>query len=184
MLLPADVRVRLASTSDLLPYIGPSTYITRSRRRASCLNQLLPSRQHHISHHGLIPRGIFHPVWTRPLQPQNRRWNRSLRAAQAALRTGKSPQTPGNKPETSRVSRGETVPETTSSGKASQLQNEKSREAMLKANYYKAVDDHSDVFWMTREELRGIPYDITRCEDPGAPYTLYPFTPFCPKNIY
>lgn len=49
---------------------------------------------------------------------------------------------------------------TSGSSKVSQLQNEISREAMLKANYYKAVHAHSDIFWMTGKELSGVPGSI------------------------
>ena len=156
MLLPGGVRKGMVSCSGpLFICTGPPPYIVLSGRKVSSLNQLLLPRHHHVhnSHHGhKLANDFRHQSCDIPFKFRDTRANSSLARAKAARRKGRTPQQPADQPQTSGTSNQSAL-----TPRVTELKTEIARHDKLKDNYYKAIDNHSDVFWLTWEERKEVP---------------------------
>jgi hypothetical protein len=167
MLLPGVVRAGLVSCSGpLLLCTSPSPYNGGAGSKNSSPSQLGLSRRHHASNNGLrIARACFHQSWTTKLQCSASRANSSLARAKAAQTKGRTPHQPVSKLPKASVTTGEgDSPKpilsilSRLSPQAIELKSlAEIRLGKFETDNYKAVNQHSDVLWLTWDEFKQVP---------------------------
>jgi len=178
---------QISSKKQVLPCIGPWTYVCHDGMKTHCRDRLLLSRQQHAfntSHSGVWS------YWIAPVQPRNRRYTSSYSKAKAKRKDVKAPQDTVLRPDIRIIGQATKVVEPIKSYETIQsdsaleilkksefwkatesfearaglekvkLDEAIAREQKLKADYYKAVAEHPDILWVKSIELKGVPASV------------------------
>jgi hypothetical protein len=178
---------QISSKKQVLPCIGPWTYVSHDGIKTHRRDRLLFSQQQHgpnTSHSGAWS------YWIAPVEPRNRRYKSSYSKAKAKRKDVKAPQDTVLRPDIRIIGQAKNVvepikpSETIQSGGALEtlkkpeawkalesfeaqagleqvkLEEAIAKERKLKADYYKDVVEHPDILWIKHSELKGVPASV------------------------